>query len=1785
MAELIIRDYELSLWERKNINDEKFQLILGSNSITMPYKATNVTLKRKVNGEKILTFTLYTRYFDSEIGDFKDNPLIEYLHNECLLKLRRKNKWQEFIIKDIKESSDAKSFVYTAKSAEAIELGKTGYGLTFNSELMNNTGTAIEIAEKIFTGTDWKVDVENSDKFWGATVEPLFKAILNLEDPSQLTCIREADVGSVNLYFNKVNDTVTFPSKGAVIYIPYSNWNTISETNKLQFLWNKDNIYETDDKGVIYTANSYIWESKFDKSKIQITTSGIVEDKKGDYLQTRNKGYYLSSINKYVTEGIVKNKDDNTTKEAYSFQEAEYLTNSTVSELIVNNKNFEGLSGWEVSRVGMSLKLNYQNFSLEELLNAKTFDSTLVIKSGKEKGYLYNAAIRSNASLFKKGIAVGDKYKFKIKAKTSQEISTKIIIGKPSQKTSSSGEIYKDFSNESIILAESEEIVLSASTKPIEIAKTITFKKGISHADLVDDLYGLYLLVPSNSQFEIIEMSFYKFINDSIYPGSLPEADTIIQNRVILKDDFSDNIKSIDEVQFYTLSDKESFIPNKYGSKYDKISSIEVSKSNRFNALQTLCEAFECWADLIIEHDDNGKIRRDDNGKPQKKVVLKNFIGENKKIGFSYGLNLKKVSRQLVSDQMVTKLIVEQNNNEFGESGFCTIVRAQDNKNKTNFIYNFDYYINQGVLNKQIVDLDLYGNDGLMAIVGNKNQELLSIVNQLNECNASSVTLQAERDAAKEIRDAAFEEIKKLERDLVEYTGASYQSIDISSLTEEQQASDKIKQIVYSIKQQNKLYEQYNKNFITLDQKLNTLKSKITEETKKQKKALSDVENSINDFENKYSSFIQEGTWTDESYVDDNLYYYDAKVISHTSAFPKVNYTFEVIDLYPLGKEYEVFDFNVGDKTYVEDTEFFGWNRSGTSPYREEVVISEIEEFLDAPEKNKITVQNYKTQFEDLFQRIAATTQSLQYAAGAYQRAANKITSTNEIDATTLQNTLLNSMFNLQNMGNLSVSWTSKGLIISSSDSSSSNKKIKLSNTGLELSNDGGLTWRTAITGNGILADEVSAGSIDANKVAIKSGEALTFLWDAKGLRAYDTTWNGDEATVNYNNYILFNDKGLVAHKEDGTTSFSLTSSGDLSLTGTITAENGYIGGWKIESNRLVAINSSAGMESNNTSPYLPAFWAGKMQEENVAEGTINSILEQHQQYYDIVDAYLTEYNKLSDEEKSRETAIEEQLIINYEIYQKYLNDIIKTYELASNIDYFVIKSQNSIWKNNQFYVLYKFTEAGKTKMRTKEKYHANFFVTHGGSLYAKNATIEGHIDAFSGTLKNLIINGAITVNEDGGIFSSNYDPSASGWCITDELAEFNAITVRGSLKVAVFEYGEVSAVGGIILVRPSTQIKNVVGTVINEESSNEKTVTTLIVEDSSQFKEGDWCIIASSVDDVVNTNGTLDYSTVIAGGKIQSKIITDGKHRIIFTENLNLTRNVINHCLINIGKEDADGALTDNVYITINSSNNNAFAVPKSITIGKTTGISNKDGNGNCIWERENKVILGEFPSGLDDNPILKYVQTSYGLWAENAVINGILASYGNKTSAGIWSNSNLLLTKGTWEDKGNIVFWAGAKPTPQETDFKATIEEAPFQVDDRGHLYAQDAYISGFIYADGGKIGNSTIEAIEQSIYSIDIISSNGTSFSSEGQTETELRCVVYKSGVKQEIKEVKDNNTNTSQYFIGQDEEEVEIIFTWKDQLDVVLSKSPTYKVNLEAASNEITQRRFACEVTIG
>jgi hypothetical protein len=75
------------------------------------------------------------------------------------------------------------------------------------------------------------------------------------------------------------------------------------------------------------------------------------------------------------------------------------------------------------------------------------------------------------------------------------------------------------------------------------------------------------------------------------------------------------------------------------------------------------------------------------------------------------------------------------------------------------------------------------------------------------------------------------------------------------------------------------------------------------------------------------------------------------------------------------------------------------------TPYKEKVILTEITSYFDTPDKDTIKVQNYKTQFDDLFQRITAAVQNLEFNEGKYAKAASIITTDGTIKSSIIQNT------------------------------------------------------------------------------------------------------------------------------------------------------------------------------------------------------------------------------------------------------------------------------------------------------------------------------------------------------------------------------------------------------------------------------------------------------------------------------------------------------------------------------------------------------------------------------------------------------------------------------------------------------------------------------------------------------------------------------------------------------------------------------------------------------------
>lgn len=89
-------------------------------------------------------------------------------------------------------------------------------------------------------------------------------------------------------------------------------------------------------------------------------------------------------------------------------------------------------------------------------------------------------------------------------------------------------------------------------------------------------------------------------------------------------------------------------------------------------------------------------------------------------------------------------------------------------------------------------------------------------------------------------------------------------------------------------------------------------------------------------------------------------------------------------------------------------------------------------------------------------------------------------------------------------------------------DPTDPNRLVRLTSAGIGLSDDGGATYRTAMTGAGIVTNELVAGIIRTNNIQIV-GEDDLFFWDGTGLYAY----NPSDLTK----YVRLNSNGLYIAK------------------------------------------------------------------------------------------------------------------------------------------------------------------------------------------------------------------------------------------------------------------------------------------------------------------------------------------------------------------------------------------------------------------------------------------------------------------------------------------------------------------------------------------------------------------------------------------------------------------------------------------------------------------------------
>lgn len=1099
MGDLITRKYELSIWKDVLDNSEGIPFfreekiaVIGASELDSPCAASNIELTLSINEENSLSFEIYSKYFDENLNEYIENPYYDKIYNEAHLKLKYNEEWYDFVIKNVDETNIEYKKTITATDYFVQELSKNGYNLEFNSELNNNTGSAQDLIEKIIEGTDWEV-YQDSDVVRQYIEEPLYRYMI--QENQTIEC------------FNCLTGESKTLIQGQVIYIFYSC--VQSKTNPVQFLYDEEQLYPVNEEGVIVDNDIYNFYSNnfaYNSEKLK----GVDTGHRGKRLARSAMTEWDDKNQKTVT--IYKSKTEGDNKDYYCYTDVEYITQDYVQNIFTCGENFSADSNEWYCLLGTNLETetNFTSNFPEKIKDIYTwldeakscivfkkikeaspilennFDTTAYARTNCLKDNLTAYMVQSSDSDNQGYLDIPQGTGFTLRC-SSNELNFRIHYYKETivknETTDEEGNISEtetvevvdkilgifDFTNSSKVKDSDGNTLYQAQ---LEIASPISY----------EDIDYYYVEACLNSTSQEVKVTKLLLFLTEYFDKSSTEKVLIVPGEIIEVDD--DFIGATVKTKYFIYEkgsnpeghgvDSTDGYEIKYDDSYTKIRSIEGSETNRFDLIQSVNEAFECWTTFDIERNMDGSILledkyilqseygdiynnatlyyKDENGdystvsndtepylkikRRKKQIKISEEIGKELSYGFYYGINLNSAQRTIASEELVTKLIVPNNNNEYGVNGYCSISRASENIAKANFLINFDYFVNMGILNKETVYNDLYGTENSNGIAyltkyGEYNDEINEIYDGeygLTARYAKRASLEANYQTLKEFKSSAEKQTEELYAQI-------YKEYDLDLKNRPTDKIDEnIKWDIYdaeaqgeieAVLQQIQAWTTKSKEFFKAEIEYNENENRIKLAEEKIEKIQSKITALDKVFYQKYQNYLKEGTWNSDDYYDDNLYYYDALSSLYVSKSPEVSYSIEVVDIGVL-EDFDFFNFHIGDRTFVYDPTIFG-------EIKEEVVITEITYNLEDPTSNSYTIQNYRTEFADLFSKFAAATTQVELKQGTWEKGASVLSGTGTFNTEILQESLqLGGDFYNVALGGIYL--TSEGLIISPRD-------------------------------------------------------------------------------------------------------------------------------------------------------------------------------------------------------------------------------------------------------------------------------------------------------------------------------------------------------------------------------------------------------------------------------------------------------------------------------------------------------------------------------------------------------------------------------------------------------------------------------------------------------------------------------------------------------------------------------------------------------------------------------
>ena len=297
-----------------------------------------------------------------------------------------------------------------------------------------------------------------------------------------------------------------------------------------------------------------------------------------------------------------------------------------------------------------------------------------------------------------------------------------------------------------------------------------------------------------------------------------------------------------------------------------------------------------------------------------------------------------------------------------------------------------------------------------------------------------------------------------------------------------------------------------------------------------------------------------------------------------------------------------------------------------------------------------------------------------------------------------------------------------------------------------------------------------------------------------------------------------------------------------------------------------------------------------------------------------------------------------------------------------------------------------------------------------------------------------------------------------SSFSITPDQATFNNINASGKISTVVFEQNHLQSVGGSMMFKPSYKIV--------EQANN-----TLILDEKFLGNVGDYVYL-------VKENGTT-IPGLIQIGVVNGNTVTVSTQLPAETlvSLIDLGQN--GDIIIGINSNDSETNYLKPRGLTITEfDNSNSKLLAKGDTEGTYVDVMVPGDNGNELLlvsdgyvgvSQNPKVFLGDLDNSGINFMSGEITHKGFGLYSENVYLIGSLTtkvvSDSGPTFAGVNTLNSASATKfsgkfGIVEDTSKIVFWAGSASTKN-----ADIQQSPFQITERGSLYASQGLFEGAI------------------------------------------------------------------------------------------------------------------------